>query len=306
MDSFSEGMSAAPSDKAPQHDLRTEPASRETRAVGCLRMTLASLLTAVAFSISFAANASGRAQEVRAFEKDFLSIAHKFISSFEASASQQLAIIESFSMDLTAYAKNHAESDWPFVFLPDFEIRAGYNAEQTGLISMALLVHVEHEDRTGFLEYMANNDTTQEQGIAIQRGVSIDDVEPVPRLPDVMVRTSTGYAIDNSTGPYLISNQRYPARAIPWRGQNFLADPVVGSTLGGVLEGKKMAMGPSFEFIDEASRIGPRYEAVRYNVDATKFGSSNGVTYEFDPMAAIFYPGKVSENLDNAILTFFH
>lgn len=280
-----------------QNRTPTHLAQTETKTVGWLRLMLVTLLGLVAVSISLAAYRTTKSSERRVFENDTNNIVEKFIATFESTVRQRIAIIDNFSVDITSFVKDNTNVEWPFVSLPNFEIRAGQTAELAGLMSLGLLVSVETEaEKLAFLSFAAN-DSTQEEGIALQLGIPVENVTQVPRFSTLMARTPAGYEVDTSSGPYLISNQVYPARTSVWRGQNYLAVPELGELLWTVLVNGTMGVGASFDFIDPETRNEPRYDIIQQNLKASGFGRVDGLGYENDTAAALFYPGKISSSI---------
>lgn len=183
----------------------------ESKIVGRLRITVVTILTAMALVTSFLAFGYARREEKRNFEDNFKSMAEKLARGFESAAKQHLSMLEGFAIDVTAYASN-TKSEWPYVALPDFQLRAEHLAREANLMSVAYAVVVDGDEEDKFMDFL-QNETSQQEGWAIQNGVSLAEVPPIPPHPYLVKFTSQGAVPNDQPAPYLVATQVYPSRS---------------------------------------------------------------------------------------------
>jgi hypothetical protein len=70
-----------------------------------------------------------------------------------------------------------------------------------------------------------------------------------------------------------------------------IADPGMKDSLRSLIQLGEYVVVECFDFVDPASRSHPKYKIVDENVKLSKFGKEDGVKYENDPIAPLFYPG---------------
>jgi hypothetical protein len=200
------------SSSAPPQNAAVTLAAAETKVVGRLRLTVVGLLTIVSVAICSVSYASVRRSEVNDFQRDFTNLGEKFALSFESQAKQRLAMLEGFTVDLTSHAKNTENAQWPFVTLPDYQYRATLLARDAGFMSAAFNTVVEVDERTQFVQFL-QNDTSQRVGFAMQLGLPVEAVAPIPPFPDIVKLTPKGPIVDDTPGPFMVATQIYPSRS---------------------------------------------------------------------------------------------
>jgi hypothetical protein len=163
------------SEPATHHDATTETAAAgktlaaaETTVVGRLRLFVVAMLTMASVAICGVAYVVARQSEIDDFRRDFTNLGEKFARSFEFQAKQRLAMMEGFTVDLTSHAKN-MNLRWPYVTLPDYHYRAGLLARDAGFTSVAFNTVVREDERAAFIQLL-QNDTSQQEGFAMQLG----------------------------------------------------------------------------------------------------------------------------------------
>lgn len=70
-----------------------------------------------------------------------------------------------------------------------------------------------------------------------------------------------------------------------------MAEPSRTAVLNELVQNGTWAVMASSEFIDSTKRSHPRFKVVTDNVRFSKFGSDNGLVYENDAIAPVFFPG---------------
>lgn len=277
----------------------------ESAVVGRLRITVVTILTAMALLASFMAFGYARREERKNLEENFESMSEKLARGFEIAAKRHLAMMEGFAMDVTAFARN-TESEWPYVALPDFQLRAEHLAREANLMSVAYAVVVDEGEEDGFIGFL-RNESSQQEGWAIQLGVPLAEVPQIPPFPYIVKFTPQGAMPNDMPAPYLVSTQVYPSRSkcpidaiscfshnetdSTWRGNNLMAEASRTDLLRELVDNGTWAILPSSDYIDSAKRSHPRFKVVTDNIRFSKFGTDNGILYENDAIAPVMFPG---------------
>lgn len=267
-------------------------AANETKAVITLRVTLWIIIVVTALCVCGIAYRNAHTNETKAFEDHFRILSDKFIDSFEVTTNLRFRIMEQFALSITAYAKNNnPRLEWPFVTVPDFEILAGQAASLASITTIALAMLVNDENKQAYLEF-AMNDTSQMEGLAIQQGVGIAEIDRIPTFPQIVRTTSNGFQPDDSAGPYMLYAINYPSLPQQWKNINLFRYPQHGPALQSMLNHGLPAFAESLDFIDESSRSNPRYTMFIRNLNVSGYEASSGLQYENDPVMPIFIPGR--------------
>ena len=207
-------------------------AQRENKAVGCLRMTVFTVLLIVAASVSAGVYWYSRKSELEDFRTIFGDYGRNIVDTFQSNAKQRLLAIESLSTTLTSYAIDTNQS-WPFVTLPDYELRATETIDLASVLSCVMLPLVSNpEEKDKWESYVVDNDSWFKEGLRIQaqQGIQTDGEEDENESLQLLenIRNGTGLDIehrifrvagsgtepDDGPGPYLPWWTMAPV--IPW------------------------------------------------------------------------------------------
>lgn len=139
-------------------------AAKETRAVNCLRIAAAGVLVLVAALVCSLVFFSFRSTEDETFETEFSFLAGRIIDSIALNAQERLSVLESFSTTVTSFAIATGAS-FPFVTIPDFEIRASYAQKISHTIALLTLYVVDDEDRDKWENYTSANSDWIAEGL---------------------------------------------------------------------------------------------------------------------------------------------
>lgn len=169
-------MNSKEVDKEAEEGEKVELATREGRAIFCLRFVVAILLLAVATTACLAIYFIGTQNQVQDFEDDFRELGAKLVESFEITLKQRVGVIDEFSQDLTAYAIN-SNSTWPNVTLPNYEVLAGSSARLADLLAFLVVPFVAEENRDAYEQYTKENIGWRAEGMALQQGKTPEQVD---------------------------------------------------------------------------------------------------------------------------------
>ena len=281
-------------------------ASKENNAVWYLRILVFLLLFLVALVVCVSVYLVSKHAETKDFEEDFEDMGAKLVSSFESTLKQRFGILEEFAEDVTSYVQDsqaldvveHNSTDvikgatprWPFVALPNFEKRAGSSRGLADLFSLVLMPIVSETDRAAWDRFAVNNQGWRAEGIALQRGVPVEDVVIDPIHSSI---ANFSMLPDISPGPYIPLWQLVPSVPTPMINVKLYAHPHYHKSMKIAVEQKKPVLTGSYDFWDPETRdADPRRPLHQMYMDANK---DFGTIYTDDPVMPLFYPGKYKE-----------
>lgn len=132
-------------------------ARKESDQVFRLRLLvlLAILLAAVAVSLAvYFLTANSEKHE---FEQQFEGASRKILTSFEEIVNLKLSAIGSLAVQASMYVNNHVNISWPFVTIPDFQLRAAVARELSGSLFVRIVPVVVPETRAAWEKYSVEN-----------------------------------------------------------------------------------------------------------------------------------------------------
>jgi class 3 adenylate cyclase len=197
----------------------------DTKYAAFLRVLVVILSITACVAVPTIVYTTGQEREKEQFESTFLSLSTKVVDSFELRLEQKLIAVDSLRIAVTSHAiststKNGATS-WPFVTLPDFDLR-GSNANDLGdTLMVALHPLVTLGDREAWENYTVNNVEWLYQAEAQQPKTAGGKQEGPGVVPDFSMGYSKdifkfddlnelGISIDEGDGPYLPVWQHTP------------------------------------------------------------------------------------------------
>lgn len=243
----------------------TSIAKDETKTVNCFRLLLLAALIATALCVSLTAFFMIRNGEQEEFEGTFRSHATKIIETFESEAAEKRTALVHHSRELTSHAKSSNET-WPFVTLPDYEMRARLTLELAEVIGIMLLPLVTKENAMEFGKYMNSNQEWYWEGMAIQQfyhgvtantsGVEHFDSASEMIGDHIYKFTENGPnerldpIEDSDEGPFFPCWQFSPQIPVPVVGSDFATLPSARAEIQSFVEdpSKRNIIGPGFEF----------------------------------------------------------
>ena len=131
-------------------------AERQTRVVGALRCTVLTLLLVTASLVSAGVYSYTRNEEHRNFVTQFENNAFKVIESFHDLVEASLGAIDTMSVSFTSFAIRE-NLTFPFVTLPDFELRGANLRIASGASVVHYMPVVTDEMRPKWEEYAMEN-----------------------------------------------------------------------------------------------------------------------------------------------------
>jgi hypothetical protein len=131
-------------------------ARRETKAVNVLRVLVLVVLFVTATLASVGVYIYLSNEETNNFEKGYQANAQRIIESFHDAVERRLGAINSMGTSITSYSLD-AKQTFPFVTIPNFEIRGSDLRVQAGSTSILWLPLVTDETRVAWEEYALIN-----------------------------------------------------------------------------------------------------------------------------------------------------
>lgn len=181
----------------------TAIAVKETRAVNFLRIAAVTVLVSVAAVVCSLVFITFRDAEHETFKTEFSFLASRIIDSIALNAQQRLGALESFSTTITSFA-NATDASFPFVTIPDFEVRASYTQNVSQTIALLTMYFVADEDRDVYENYTVAKSDWMVEGLYYQAGDDQEKIAEVTKiaqnvsssiLPMVSVITSNGTGV---------------------------------------------------------------------------------------------------------------
>jgi len=156
-----------------ESDRRNKPSgstdAKETRVVLCLKLSLLFLLVGASIGASYLVFWYSSEAEQRQFESRFDDEASKIQTAVRGAFYVTLGVIDTFVVDLASYAK-YSGSEWPFVTLPDFAVRAAKVRSHAKAFYVAHNVLVTNATtRSRWDEYSSSNNNWVDEVLRIQR-----------------------------------------------------------------------------------------------------------------------------------------
>ncbi|CAB9501057.1 Receptor-type guanylate cyclase gcy [Seminavis robusta] len=246
-------------------------AKDETKRVAKFRLLLFCLLVGTAVAVSLVAYILTKRGQQEDFEGNFYSHASKVIETFETEAANKRSAIVSLSRQITSHA-NFANETFPFVTLPDFEMRARLTLELAEVIAIMFLPLVTRENLKEWERYSVANQQWYWEGMALQErftghnatttGVEhfdnhgdSDDSEGLHLSEDVLVFRESGpdedlVYVTDEPGPFFPCWQFTPQIPVPVVNADFRTLPESKAELDAFLanDARRNMAGPTFEF----------------------------------------------------------
>ena len=132
-------------------------AREESAQVFRLRLLVLLAIFLAAVAVSLAVYFLTANNEKAEFEQQYEGASSKILSSFEQIVDRKLSAIGSMAVQASLYAANHANTTWPFVAMPDFQLRAAVARELSGSLFLRLAPVVLPEDREEWEKYSVEN-----------------------------------------------------------------------------------------------------------------------------------------------------
>jgi hypothetical protein len=131
-------------------------ARRETKVVKVLRVSVLVLLLVTATLTSVGVYIYLSNEETQMFEAGYQSNAQRIVESFHDAVERRLGAVNSLATTVTSYSLD-AKQTFPFVTIPNFEIRGSDSRVQADATSIAWLPLVTDETRDAWEEYALIN-----------------------------------------------------------------------------------------------------------------------------------------------------
>ena len=192
-------------------------------------MIVFTVLLLVATSISVGVYWYTRQTEYDDFVTNFNDYSRNILSTFQTNAHQRLLAIESLATTMTSYAQSQKNTTWPFVTLPNYELRVTQTIDLASVLSCVVLPIVNTpQEKEAWETYSVENDGWFQEGLEIQAlqkqlketgaNTTDDDESENESLkllgdirnstgsgisPQVFRLVGTGSEVETGPGPYL-------------------------------------------------------------------------------------------------------
>jgi hypothetical protein len=259
-------------------------AKKDTTAACQLRVLVILLFIFMSIFVPVIIFLTTRNNEQESFESEFEALATKVVDSFEFNVARKLGAIDSLDISITSYAVG-TNATFPFVTLPDFDLRAANTLALADTFSVIFVPLVTQANRLKWENYTVQNEewltkainrqTTATVGRRVQESVGLIE-------PSISFFGEDGARIHQPDGaePYFPIWQNAPVDSGI---VNFnLAS--IGSFNEGILhmvETQEAVLGEVAEFADNEFLIEQYYEQLLVN-ENEGFGG--------EPLSNLFYP----------------
>ncbi|CAB9498657.1 Receptor-type guanylate cyclase gcy [Seminavis robusta] len=160
------------------HSIQEEISSKETLAVLRLRQTVALILMLATVTVSlliYLIRKNGEAQE---FQNQYDAAADKIIESYE-DIIHKMGAISGLGVALASHSMGQKTfSEWPFVSLPNFQVRAGNARELSGALAVSISHIVPRGEFNAWHEFVNGPDNAWiEESYSYQESLGTNDFE---------------------------------------------------------------------------------------------------------------------------------
>ena len=124
-------------------------AKRETRVVAGLRLVVLTVLVASTVILAMVVHSYLDNEEQKAFQESFESDANKVLRSIGITLDQTLGAVDVMAVSMLSLAA-YTNQTWPFVTIPDFEIRAAKARRSAKASVVNVYQVVSHENRAAW------------------------------------------------------------------------------------------------------------------------------------------------------------
>jgi hypothetical protein len=260
-------------------------AKKDTTAACLMRVLVIALFIFMSVFVPIVIFLTARNNEQENFESEFDALATKVVDSFEFNVARKLGAIDSLDISITSYAVG-TNSTFPFVTLPDFDLRAANTLALADTLSVAFVPLVTQANRAEWESYSVDNEAWITTALNRQTA-SVGRRAQAPETIGLSTPVITAFAEDGAlvpqpdgAGPYFPLWQNAP---VDTSIVNFdLAS--IGSFTEGILnmvETQQAVLGKAAEFAPNELLIQQYFEQLLVN-DEEHQGS--------EPVSNLFYP----------------
>jgi hypothetical protein len=258
-------------------------AKKDTTAACQLRVLMVTLFLVMSVFVPVIIFVTTRDNEQESFESEFDALATKVVDSFDFNMARKLGAIDSLDISITSYAVG-TNSTFPFVTLPDFDLRAANTLALADTFSVLFVPLVTQANRAKWETYSVENEAWITTALNRQTASVERRAQETLGLvaPSITAFDPDGALVRQPDGaePYFPIWQNAP---VDTSIVNFnLAS--VGSFTTGILqmvETKEAVLGEAAEFSPNELLIEQYYEQLLVDEDAD---------YRGEPVSNLFYP----------------
>ena len=117
-------------------------AQREHQAVMIWKMVVMSAMILITIGVSIAVFVYVDSKEQEAFESNFQDDTFKIFSELGGGIVQRFSHLDHMAIDMVSYA-NTSGSEWPYVTLPNYALRASKSRRSTGAVAMENFYYIQ-------------------------------------------------------------------------------------------------------------------------------------------------------------------
>ena len=270
---------------APSDSVADSIAKKDTTAACLMRVLVIALFICMSVFVPIIIFLTASNNEQENFESEFDALATKVVDSFEFNVARKLGAIDSLDISITSYAVG-TNSTFPFVTLPDFDLRAANTLALADTFSVVFVPLVTQKNRAKWETYTVDNEAWITTALNRQTA-SVERRAQAPETIGLSTPMITAFAQDGAlvrqpdgAEPYFPVWQNAP---VDTSIVNFnLAS--VGSFTDSILhmvETKQAVLGKTAEFTPNELLIEQYYEQLLV-------GDQDD--YEGEPVSNLFYP----------------
>ena len=264
-------------------------AKKDTKAACHLRVLVIALFIFMSVFVPIVIFITTTNNEEEGFKNEFAALATKVIDSFEFNVARKLGAIDSLDISVTSYAVG-TKSTFPFVTMPDFDLRAANTLALADTSSVFLVPVVKKDLRTQWEEYSVDNQNWIDT--SLNRN-TIGEAAPNRHLQQISPHatgiSSSIYRFDENGNA--VREESLDDFFLPiWQNSPVFPDVVnfnlvsVDSFRDGILamiDTEEAVLGRVAEFSSSESVIQAYFEELL---------AAEGLQYDDGPVSSLFYP----------------
>jgi hypothetical protein len=262
-----------------------------------LRMIVVALFVSMSVCVPSVIYITTRRNEVDGFKASFLALAVKVIDAVDSQLARKISAVDSLRIAVTSHALN-TNASWPFVTIPDFDLRAESARDLGDILSLSLHPLVSLDDREEWEQYSVDNIDWLRQAKLRQSTAArelSDKLEPANftrGFSKEIYRFDSNdevVIVDQTTGPYLPTWQHMPPLDQAINFNNF-ALPVSGEAAEKTLIEGDAVISRITDFTGPGFSSSSLFSSYYSHLVQNRLGDTETEYEGGAPLASMYYP----------------
>ena len=151
-----------------ENEEEEELAVQQTTHLRRFRFFFTLAILVIALGLASGIYALTKRQEKDAFKSAFDDRAQKIADTIHVRVGEKVAALQSFSFDITSFVNFNNNLNWPYVTIPDFDIKAASVRSLAQSVSLMLYSRVDQSDLSAWGDYASKNSEWVTEGLIFQ------------------------------------------------------------------------------------------------------------------------------------------